>query len=164
MRLGGHYLAGGGTAASPGGSGSGGVVQPSSASGCLIGIGGIPGTSWISDIFGSGGNLGSVCLLTHSEARGLLGAALMGAGAVIALPAVLLLIGAVGMGNSKIAGVAEKAGAAVALIPGAEGVGIGVAAAGKVVNSTAQQTRTRRQAKRQPVQSQPGRQQITRAA
>ena len=155
MKLGGHYLAGGGS-----GSGSGGTVQVSAVAGCLIGFGGIPGTSWIADIFGSGGNLGSVCLLTRSEARGVVGVVLLGAGAALFLPGALLLIGAVGMGNSKLGGAAEKAGAAVALIPGAEGIGVGVAAAGKLTQSTAAQTQGRRQAKRK-AKRQPAKQEVT---
>lgn len=144
MKLGGHFLAGAGT-----GSGSGGVVQVSAVADCLIGFGGIPGTSWISDIFGGGGNIGSVCLFTRSEARGLMGAILMGAGAVMALPGLFLLIASAGMKAAGPLGpVAEKTGAAVALIPGAEGVGVGVAAAGKVASSSAKQTQQRRQAKK----------------
>jgi hypothetical protein len=44
---------------------------------CLIGFGGVPGTSWINDIFGSGGNVGGFCLLSRSQARGMIGAGLM---------------------------------------------------------------------------------------
>ena len=36
---------------------------------CLIGFGGVPGTSWVNDIFGSGGNVGQFCILSKSEVR-----------------------------------------------------------------------------------------------
>lgn len=48
---------------------------------CLIGFAGVPGSSWINDIFGSGGNLGAFCLLSRSQARGWIGAGLMAGGA-----------------------------------------------------------------------------------
>lgn len=48
---------------------------------CLIGISGVPGTSWVNDLFGSGGNVGQVCFVSRSEARGFIGALLLGAGA-----------------------------------------------------------------------------------
>jgi Lysozyme like domain len=56
-------------------------VTASQASDCLYGIPGIPGTSWINDLVGSGGNIGQACLITRSEARGWIGGALMVAGA-----------------------------------------------------------------------------------
>jgi hypothetical protein len=88
MKLGGHFL--------DNGSGSGGAVQTSASADCLIGFGGIPGTSWINDIFGSGGNLGQVCLLSRPEARALVGGAFMVLGGLIMLPGVLLLMAASG--------------------------------------------------------------------
>lgn len=59
---------------------------------CLIGFGGIPGTSWINDIFGSGGNIGQVCFLSKSSARGQIGVALMIAGALIMLPGLVMVV------------------------------------------------------------------------
>src|ERR1700727_1896856 len=52
-----------------------------------VGWGGIPGTSWLGDLFGSGGNVGSgeVCLLSKSQARAMAGVALLGAGGMLAL-------------------------------------------------------------------------------
>jgi hypothetical protein len=54
---------------------------------CLwsIGWGGIPGTSWLSDLFGGGGNVGGgeVCIFSKSEARAMAGIFLMVAGVVI---------------------------------------------------------------------------------
>jgi hypothetical protein len=80
MSLGGHFLAGAG-------SGSGGTVPtaPSSQADCFIGIPGIPGTSIINDIFGSGGNVGGFCLLTRSQARAVYAVALIGAGGILVL-------------------------------------------------------------------------------
>lgn len=52
---------------------------------CLYGLPGLPGTAIIGDIFGSGGNVGNVCIVTRSEARGIAGAALLIAGTKIML-------------------------------------------------------------------------------
>ena len=145
MKLGGHYLATG--------SGSGGTVQPDQN--CLLGFGGIPGTSWIADIFGNGGNIGQVCLLTRSEARAIVGFLFAWTGALMALPAIFLLVAGIGESIPGAKGAAEKTGAAVALIPGAEGAGVAIAGAGKV--RSASQTRARRAARqrqRQPRQQQ----------
>jgi len=94
MKLGGHFLAGSGGPGTP--SGSGGVVTTSAAADCLIGFGGIPGTSWINDIFGGGGNLGQVCLFTRPMARAVVASLLIVGGALIALPGLFLLISAGG--------------------------------------------------------------------
>lgn len=96
MKLGGHFLAGSGGPTSPGGSGSGGVVTTSASADCLIGFGGIPGTSWINDIFGGGGNLGQVCLLSRPMARAVLGGLILVAGGLVMVPGLFLLIGASG--------------------------------------------------------------------
>jgi Lysozyme like domain len=50
-----------------------------------IGWGGIPGTSWLNDIFGSGGNVGSgaVCVLSKTEMRAGLGGLTVGVGGVL---------------------------------------------------------------------------------
>jgi hypothetical protein len=78
MGLGGHYLAGAG-------SGAGGVVTTAAKgqADCLVGFGGIPGTSWFNDIFGSGGNIGGFCLLTKSQGRAVLAIAVIASGGVI---------------------------------------------------------------------------------
>jgi hypothetical protein len=110
MKLGGHFLATG--------SGSGGSVQTSASADCLIGFGGIPGTSWINDIFGSGGNLGQVCLLSRPEARALVGGAIMLLGGLIMLPGVLLVMagagtiigGTLGKAQKELTGTAKSAG------------------------------------------------------
>lgn len=59
---------------------------------CLIGFSGVAGTSWINDLFGSGGNVGSFCLLSRSQARGWIGAGLLVGGAAGMGLAVGLLI------------------------------------------------------------------------
>ena len=74
---------------------------------CLVGFGGVPGSSWINDIFGSGGNVGSFCLLSRSQARGWIGAALLvGGTAGFAFAAGLLVYLA---GQSTAAGTAAIA-------------------------------------------------------
>jgi hypothetical protein len=80
MSLGGHYLAGGG-------SGSGGTVPtaPGGQADCLISVPGIPGTSFINDIFGNGGNVGGFCLLSRSQARAVYAVGLIGAGGLLVL-------------------------------------------------------------------------------
>lgn len=90
MSLGGHYLSGHG-------SGSGGTVTTSATADCFAGFGGIPGTSWINDIFGSGGNVGNVCLVTYSQARAFVGVSFLLGGALIALPGIALIALGVGM-------------------------------------------------------------------
>jgi hypothetical protein len=99
-----------------------------------IGWGGIPGTSWLADIFGQGGNLGSgqICLLSKSAFRGLIGVGLItGAGLFLALPGVALLFAAATIRAAPAIGTAlEGVGGAVALIPGAEPIGLGIAGAG----------------------------------
>jgi Lysozyme like domain len=74
-------------------------TSASQASDCLYGLPGIPGTSWITDLTGSGGNLGSMCILTRSEARGWIGAALMTFGAWTMLQSVGLGFVAIGLQN-----------------------------------------------------------------
>lgn len=91
------------------------------------------------------GNIGQFCLFSKSEARAFLGAGLMLAGGLIALPGVSILVAAAGMRMLGAAGpVLSKTGAAVALIPGAEGAGVAIAAAGKAGSSSAEATQRRR--------------------
>jgi Lysozyme like domain len=68
-----------------------------SSSDCLYGLGGIPGTSWITDLTGSGGNIGNVCIITRSEARGWIGAGLMALGSFWMLEGVGFALLAVGL-------------------------------------------------------------------
>jgi hypothetical protein len=57
----------------------------SQSSDCLYGLPGIPGSSFINDVVGNGGNIGSVCIITRSEARGAFGVALVLVGTWVAL-------------------------------------------------------------------------------
>jgi len=149
MKLGGHYLATG--------SGSGGTVQPDQN--CLLGFGGIPGTSWIADIFGNGGNIGQVCLLTRSEARAIVGFLFAWTGALMALPAIFLLVAGVGgTVAAPLKPAAEKLGGAVALIPGAEGAGVAISRVGKG-GPSAERTQARRNARARQRQQQARQQQ-----
>lgn len=120
MKLGGHFLAGSSGAGSP--SGSGGVVTTSATADCLIGFGGIPGTSWISDIFGGGGNLGQICLFSRPMARAVMGAGLIVAGALVAIPGLFLLISSAGGSSGGVVGQAATAtSGAVGKVPFAAG-------------------------------------------
>jgi hypothetical protein len=75
-------------------SGGGGALPGSDSTGgnpatCawLIGWGGLPGTSWLNDIFGSGGNVGSgsVCLISKTQTRALIGTGLLLGGMLLVL-------------------------------------------------------------------------------
>lgn len=57
---------------------------------CLYGLPGIPGTSFLNDVLGGGGNVGNICIITRSEARGAAGVGLMLVGARIALTGLAL--------------------------------------------------------------------------
>lgn len=150
MQLGGHFLAGSGGPSSPQSSGSGGTVTTSTQAQCIIGFGGIPGTSWIEDIFGNGGNIGQVCLLTRPEARALIGAAILVMGGLVVLPGLFLIFAGIGAQfRGPVGKAAETTGAMVALIPGLEGAGVATAVAGRSVNRSAEQTKARRDARRQ---------------
>jgi Lysozyme like domain len=96
-------------------------VTAAGASDCLYGLPGIPGTSWISDLTGSGGNVGQVCIITKSEARGWIGAGLMVMGSVFLLVGARLALSAIGVeipgGTELAAAVLQAAGPAGA--PGA---------------------------------------------
>lgn len=60
-------------------------TSAAAVSDCLYGLPGIPGTSILNDVLGNGGNVGNVCILTRSEARGVAGALMLAAGAQIIL-------------------------------------------------------------------------------
>lgn len=89
-------------------------VLQSASQDCLIGFGGIPGTSFINDIFGSGGNVGQACLFTRSEARAVVGALLLVPAAVAAIVGLLVLASA-GLGAS---GAGKAAKSVVGAVPG----------------------------------------------
>ena len=131
MQLGGHFLAGTGGPTSPQSSGSGGTVTTSTTAQCLIGFGGIPGTSWIEDIFGNGGNIGQVCLLTRPEARAMIGAAFLVMGGLVMIPGVFLLFAGIGFDLKGMAGNAQQQAQQYAgLIPGIKSGGGAAAADG----------------------------------
>ena len=95
------------------------------------------------------GNIGSFCILTKAEVRSWIGAGLLVGGAVMMLPGAFLLAAAAGLHALGAGGpVLEKTGAAVALIPGAEGAGVAIAAAGRAGTSSAHATQRRRAARR----------------
>jgi hypothetical protein len=92
-----------------------------------IGWGGIPGTSWLSDLFGGGGNVGGgeICLLSKPQARAVIGTALLTAGGLIMTAGLVAVARAAGL--PMIAGAAR-------MIPGAGAV---AAAAGTAAGGTA---------------------------
>jgi hypothetical protein len=101
------------------------AAQGGPASPCLIQISG-PSVPVL-------GSLGQACLLSKSEARAIIGGALMVGSAFAALVG-LLIVAAAGFresGAGRAAGGAlEGAGAALAFVPGAQGAGLAVGAAG----------------------------------
>jgi lysozyme-like protein len=108
-------------------------TSASQASDCLYGFPGIPGSSWINDLVGSGGNLGQMCILTRSEARGWIGAALMTVGTFTMLQAMGLAFVAVGLQTPL-----GRAGLGAALSRvGGGGAAAGAAAAGPPVGEPA---------------------------
>lgn len=66
---------------------------------CLLGFGGLPGTSFIGDIFGGGGNVGSFCMFTKSEARAVLAIGSIMAGASFLLVGFALTVVMAGPGR-----------------------------------------------------------------
>lgn len=124
----------------PGGGGSSPATAQLTAyspSTCLWGFPGIP----IPVV----GNIGQFCIFTKSQARAFIGVGILAAGGLVALPGVAFILAAAGMRMLGAAGpVLSKTGAAVALVPGAEGAGVAIAAAGKAGSSSAEQTRARR--------------------
>lgn len=89
---------------------------------CIIGFGGVPGTSWINDIFGSGGNVGQFCLFSKSEARAVVGGLIMVASGSVALVGVLILA-AYGL---KKTGALEGAAKVASVVPAGRGVAAGL--------------------------------------
>lgn len=106
------------------------AAQSSLSSTCVIGFGGIPGTSIINDIFGSGGNVGQFCILSKSEVRAVLGGALLVAGGLTGLVGVLILA-AYGL---KRTGALGKAADVAAVIPGGQFAAAGLQTAQGRVN------------------------------
>lgn len=87
---------------------------------CLIGFPGFAG-------------IGSFCVLSKAQARGIIGVGLMGAGIGIGMLGLLVLTASVfaqsGAGHTA-GGALETAGAGLAFIPGAEGAGLALGATG----------------------------------
>jgi hypothetical protein len=105
---------------------AGGAAASSISDVCLLGFtsSGLSGTSWINDIVGTGGNIGQgqLCLLRKSQARALIGGAIM-------LPVLgLAIVGAVLLAVQTIS--RPLGGAGRALGTGAEVAGAGLALAG----------------------------------
>lgn len=97
------------------------------------------------------GNIGQFCLFSKPQGRALIGGGLLFFGALAILPGISLMLAAAGMHALGAAGpVLSKTGAAVALIPGAEGVGVGIAAAGQLGTRSAAQTQARRRPRPAP--------------
>lgn len=95
------------------------------------------------------GNLGRFCVLSKSEARAWIGAAILAAGGLMMLSGVALLAAAAGTKALGAAGpVLERTGSAVALIPGAAPAGVAIAATGRAGRASAAQTAQRRQQSR----------------
>lgn len=94
MRLGGHYLAGGGTGAgSVGGSGAGGTITLTAAqqADCMIGFPNAnPVPSWVPFL----GHSTAFCLLTKSTVRGLAGVGMIIAGGLVMFGGTALLAAA----------------------------------------------------------------------
>ena len=114
---------------------------------CLLGFGGVAGTSWWNDIFGQGGNLGAICLVSKANMRAVIGGVvLLNAGVVMLVGSVILAAyGLKASGAAKHAGGAlEATGAAVAIIPGAELAGAALAASGQRTARAGQQGASQR--------------------
>lgn len=116
------------------------AAQSSLSSTCVIGFGGIPGTSFLNDIFGSGGNVGQFCILSKSEVRALLGGLLLVAGGMTAMVGVLILA-AYGL---KQTGALGKAADAAAVLPGGGFVAAGLQKAQNQAGQTGQSRLTSR--------------------
>lgn len=82
---------------------------------CMIGFSGVAGTSWINDLFGSGGNVGNFCLFSKSQGRGVVGALIMTGGVAGFSAALALMMYVAGqrtqIGSAAIGLVNREAGA-----------------------------------------------------
>lgn len=100
--------------------------QATAAKECAWSIawGGIPGTSWFSDLFGSGGNLGSgqICLVSRAQVRSLLGGAILLGGTAVAGAGLIILAGSA-LAGTKAGTVAQGA---ASFIPGVGAVSAGI--------------------------------------
>jgi hypothetical protein len=90
-----------------------------------IGWGGIAGTSWLNDLFGSGGNVGAgeLCVLSKSEARAAIGAGMLAGGILMIGWGANLMIAVVGLKAAgmvvgQVTGAQKQAGAFTRLFSG----------------------------------------------
>lgn len=109
-------------------------AQAALGSTCIIGFGGVPGTSFINDIFSSGGNLGSFCFFTKTEARALIGGLLLASGGLITFVGLGVLVAGAfgkpgGSAGKAVSSAVEMGGAAAAAL-GFPEIGAPLAAAG----------------------------------
>ena len=91
---------------------------------------------------------GGGCVFSKTNARALIGGLVLAAGGFAVVTGMAVLVAGAFSGTElgqKAGSVAEGAGAGIALIPGAEAVGAGVAAAGKGVKSYSGHVQRRRQ-------------------
>jgi hypothetical protein len=96
------------------------------------------------------GNVGEFCLITKANARAVAGWAFILAGGVIMAGSMPLLILGVGLkALGPLGGAAEKAGGALAFVPGAEGVGLGLMAAGRAAQNPGRAATARRDRRNQ---------------
>lgn len=125
------------------GTGGTGAQLASADPGCLL-----SGPS----LFGIGGG----CIFTRSEARAVLGAGILLAGAGVMILGTLILAAYGLRAAGPAAGRAlEAAGAGIALVPGAQAAGAGVAAAGGAAARAGSVPRRRKAAQHRPAGAQP---------
>jgi hypothetical protein len=87
---------------------------------------------------------GPACLFSYSEARAIVGGLMLAAGTLLGLGGVAVLVAAAGMKAAPPLGkAAEAAGGALMLVPGAEGAGAGLMAAGRTAKNPAAEGRSR---------------------
>jgi len=116
-----------GVGPAPGSTGPGGG-QPtpaelvSATDACLIGFNGLPGTSWLGDLFFGGGNIGKACLVPKSGARAVLGGLILASSGGVFLLG-LVILAAYGL---KSTGALGKAANVAAVVPGGQGVAAGL--------------------------------------
>lgn len=120
-------------------SGFGGSSPVAQGAGIASGL--VPGFGFI----GAATSGGDICLLSRSEVRALLGAALFVGGALVGLAGLAVLVGAAGLRVVPPLGkAAEAVGGALMLVPGGEGAGAAISGAGRTARNPARAGRERR--------------------
>lgn len=90
------------------------------------------------------GNVGQFCIVPKSTLRGALGVGLIVAGGLVAFNGFTLVALGAGMkAMGPAGGAAEKVGGVVALVPGGQAVGLGLASAGRAAQKPQQAARSR---------------------